>query len=159
MSDLDDAAAAALSPAKRSRWGVEDCDGSGNSPAAACSASGIWRTIVLNSKFSRVWTNSSRSYVPNLVSSKSMSIGTSVTMVVSFSPSYATCFPSLRRCIMPFAPRSSLDGISPTASRLEYRSSKCPKRDSTVRAAFLPTLGIPGMLSDGSPSSALISAT
>ena len=28
-----------------------------------------------------------------------------------------------------------------------------------MRAAFLPTLGMPGMLSEGSPSSALISAT
>ena len=119
VSDLDDEVSAVLSPANKSRWGVEDCDGNGNSPAAACSASGIWRTIDLNSKFSKVWTNSSRSYVPNSVSSKLMSIGTSVTMVVSFSPSYATCFPSLSRCIMPFAPRSSLDGISPTASMLE----------------------------------------
>ena len=58
-------------------------------------------------------------------------------------------------CIL-FAPLSSTFSIF---SKLSNKLSKCPNSNSNVLAAFLPTPGTPGILSDGSPSKAFISAT
>ncbi len=44
-------------------------------------------------------------------------------------------------------------------SKFLNNSSKCPNSNSNVLAAFLPIPGTPGILSEGSPSKAYISAT
>ena len=118
-------------------------------PAPSC-GSGIRGTMLKNSRSRSASTIPERSYRQKRDASKSNSRGTSLTMVASIFDRSATCS---------FCRRLSriLGGL--TSSRLLKMPSTEPWSSSSLVAVLAPIPGTPGMLSEVSPCSALMSGT
>ena len=119
--------------------------------SAMKAGSGTCLRTVLNSRSNRVLATSSRSYFQKRVSSILKSIGASFEIVVNHRPSKAKSRFSSSSLRTRFAPRNSLVGIASISSSSSYTFSSRSRPLSTANAAFSPTPGTPGMLSEGSP--------